>query len=228
MFENYVKKNGDITRVLFIYLLLNKYKLENIQRAIVHINNPKNLPNAQTEMVYAETTEAVDIEEIDKEVGSIIVPTICTETTFQLYTNFDEIICYTPENKKKSLYIDDMDIISPFMIIQEDMIVTTSIAKPIEKATHGLMCFSKYVLTSECEVGNWYIKYIEGSKEFIVKYGDKKEKAETLYRAKEYDKTTTFRLVLYIIKKACILLDEEKKWEVTENYRIDKYSRIVD
>lgn len=227
MFENYVKKNGDITRILFIYLLLNKHDLKSVQRAIVHIDNPKNSPNAQTEMVYAETTEAVDIEAIDKEVGSIIVPTICTETTFQLYTNFDEIICYTPENKKKNLYVDDMDIISPFMIIQEDMIVTTSIAKPIDKATHGLMCFAKYVLTSECEVGKWHIRYIEESKEFIVKYGDEK-KTETLYRAKEYDKTTTFRLVLYIIKKACILLDKENEWEVTENYKIDKYSRIVD
>lgn len=226
MFEHYVKKNGDVIRVLFIYLLLNNYDLKKVKRAIVHIDNPKNSPNAQTEMVFAETTEAIDIEEIDREVSEIIVPTICTETTFQIYTSFNEIICYTPENGKEKLFVDDMSIISPFMIIQENMIVTTSIAKPISEATHGLMSFVEYVLTSECCVGKWHIKYIEESKEFTISYGEKNK--EILYRAKEYDKTTTFRLVLYIVKKTCDKLNKQGKWEVSENYKIDRYNRIVD
>ena len=89
MFEHYVKKNGDVIRVLFIYLLLNNYDLKKVKRAIVHIDNPKNSPNAQTEMVFAETTEPIDIEEIDREVSEIIVPTSPPNTsTIRLISNF--------------------------------------------------------------------------------------------------------------------------------------------
>jgi hypothetical protein len=227
MFKDYVKKNDDTTTILFIYLLLNGYKLENIKKIVKHIDNPKNFPNAYTEILYAETTEAVDITEINKEVNSIIVPTICTEATFQLYTDFNEIICYTPENKAKKLYVDDLDIISAFMIIQENMIVTTSMAKSLGEATHGLMCFVEYVLTSECRIGKWHIKYLEENKEFIISYINDNKSEQVCYKAQEYDKVTTFRLVLYVTKKACEQLDKNGNWKVSENYKTERYSRIV-
>lgn len=134
---------------------------------------------------------------------------------------------YMPKESNKPLYINDMGVISQLMVITEQCVVSSNLAEPVESAKDiGFMYFVDYVLHGECKIGAWEISYKD--KEFSVFYtskgSDEQMHKELLYRALELDQISTFKLVLYIIKKAAESIEEvlpdnftEETWKLEKN-----------
>ena len=134
---------------------------------------------------------------------------------------------HMPKESNKPLYINDMGVISQLMVITEQCVVSSNLAEPVESAKDiGFMYFVDYVLHGECKIGAWEISYKD--KEFSVFYtskgSDEQMHKELLYRALELDQTSTFKLVLYIIKKAAESIEEvlpdnftEETWKLEKN-----------
>ena len=223
MFQNFVKDDGEVSRVLMIYFILNGYDISKVDKAIELIETPSE--RCRMETVYGETREGVDIKSINEEVSSIITPTICSLQSYQMYVTSPVIYCFSPLDKGRELCIDDLGIISSCMVIQPDLVVASNEAKPFQTAQHGFSVFMDYVLKGKCQVGNWTIQYTD-TNEFIVTYTSKNGgNEEILYKALEFEKTSTFRLVLYIIKKTCETLNSSDEWSISENYMTEKWKR---
>lgn len=208
LFSKYKKSNGK-TRVLMLYLILNKYDLTKVTNA-VEIAKDEQF-GLELKKIYGETTEFVDIKRINAELEQINVPVICSLQSYEIYSNAEKIYAYTPKVSGKPLYINDMGIISPLMVIAEDCIVSSNPATPLENSKcKGFMYFVNYILQGRCEIGKWIITY--KNREFKISYRDKTEDDEDyeqlLYHAVELDLTSTFRLVLYIIGKVAEEMDE--------------------
>ena len=154
-------------------------------------------------------------------------PVICSMQSYELYSNTEVIHTYMPKESNKPLYINDMGVISQLMVITEQCVVSSNLAEPVESAKDiGFMYFVDYVLHGECKIGAWEISYKD--KEFSVFYtskgSDEQMHKELLYRALELDQTSTFKLVLYIIKKAAESIEEvlpdnftEETWKLEKN-----------
>ena len=86
------------------------------------------------------------------------------------------------------------------------------------------MFFYEYVLKEECVVGKWRLQY--KNKVFSVYYislNNDKEEEVLLYSAIEIDKTSTYKIVIYIISKASIVIDE---W-LPDNFSVQSYEMAV-
>lgn len=208
-------------KILLIYLLLNKYEVDKIEKIVEHKEKNR---GATFVKMYGFTSEFVDTDKIYKEIKDIKVPNICDVDVYELYTNSNEIYLYTAKEKKCPLYINDMNILSDLMVIQKDNIVSNIKAEPLEQSNNkGFMYFVDYVLKNQCEIGKWKVRFEEEGKIFEVFYISKKsedteENTETLiYQSKNWDKRNTFRLVLYIINK-----NIEYETEFTpDNYKVE-------
>lgn len=206
-FSKYRKSDGK-ARVLLLYLILNNYDLEMVEEAIEVIQSkPFGL---EFRKIYGETTEFVDIRKIEAELASIRVPIICSPQSYEIYSTAETIHAYRAKIPEKPLYINDMGVIAPLMIITENCIVSSNMAATVESTDEkGFMYFVDYVLKGDCTVGEWNITY--KNKEFCVYYTSKKDGndiKELLYHALELDQTSTFKLVLYIIRKAVGAMEE--------------------
>ena len=208
LFSKYKKSNGK-TRVLMLYLILNKYDLTKVTDA-VEIAKDEQF-GLELKKIYGETTQFVDVKSINAELEKIKVPVICSLQSYEIYSNSEKIYAYTPKISEKPLYINDMGIISPLMVITEDCIVSSNPASPLENSScKGFMYFVDYILQGRCEIGKWIITY--KNREFKISYCDKTKDGEDyeqlLYHAVELDLSSTFRLVLYIIGKVAEEMDE--------------------
>ena len=167
---------------------------------------------AEFRKIFGVTNEFVDIKSIEDELSEIQVPMICSPQSFDIYSTTKTICTYRADIPVKPLYINDMGVISPLMVITPDCIVSSNLAKSVEEAKDkGFMFFVDYVLKGECKLGGWDISF--KNKEFKIYYTSKHEDIETtelLYQAFELDKTATYKLVLYIIKKVANTFEEYK------------------
>lgn len=207
IFSKYQKVDNK-TRVLFLYLILNNYDLERVEKVIEAVQE-KNYGMEFTK-IYGETTEFVDIQKIEDELAEIRIPVICSPQSYEIYSTVEYIHAYRAKIEDKPLYINDMSVISPLMIITEDCIVSSNVAEPVENSQKkGFMYFVDYVLKGSCKIGDWDITYKD--KEFAIYFTSEKDKKvhkELLYHALELDQTSTFKLVLYIIGKVANEMDE--------------------
>ena len=221
MFSRY-KKSDDKLRVQLIYLILNGYDLSKVE--VVTEKVEKKLFGTEYRKFYGVTNEFVDVQKIEEELARIQIPMVCSPQSFDIYSTSKAIHSYRAKEPSKPLYINDMGIISPLMIISEQCIVSSNLAETVENAeAKGFMHFVNYVLHGNCKVGNWEISYKD--KEFCIFYtseNEKKKNTELLYQAIELDQTATYRLVLYIIQKVMEMIDEfppdnfaEETWERT-------------
>ena len=88
----------------------------------------------------------------------------------------------------------------------------------------GFMYFYDYVLKEECRIWKWHMTYKD--KVFSVYYtsdNKKKQKEELLFSAIEIDKTSTYKLVLYIITKASKKVEE---WQM-DNFKEESYTLVA-
>ena len=108
LFTKYKKADGT-TRVLLMYLILNNYDLDKIE-AVEEITQ-EFMFGIKLKKIYGVTCELVDTAKIDKELASIQIPVVCSFQSFEMYTNEETIYLYTPKQKDKPLYINDMGVI---------------------------------------------------------------------------------------------------------------------
>lgn len=225
MFNRYIKSNNKETRVLLLYLLLNGYNIGEVKR-LEDAEEDKEF-GLKYRKIYGITEEFVDTKKIKEEMRAIREPIIYSPQTFELYANCPVIHVYTPEIEEYPLVIHDLGIISPEMIITRKCIVSSNVAKrdgEIPQQDYGFMYFVDYVLKEELRIGKWHIIYDQ--KCFAVNYVSMingKEHEEMLYTAIEIDKTATYKLVIYIIKKVCASSINE--WEAS-NFIDDEYELI--
>lgn len=221
-FRRYKKDDGKY-RVLLLYLLLNNYDLEKIEN-VVELEQVEEFGLKFTK-IYGDTTEYVDISKIDKDLAAIKTPIICSPQSYEIYSTDKTIQVYKPKIEEKPLYINDMGIISQYMVIDENYVVSNNLAAKVESSDEkGFMFFVDYILKGVCTVGNWEISYQE--KEFNIYYLARKDNRvykQLLYNAIELDLTSSFKLVLYIIRKAVEDMDEfppdnftTERWELKD------------
>lgn len=207
MFNKYRKADGR-SRILLLYLILNNYDLDKVEK-VVEVVQPENF-GLEFHRIYGETTEYVDVKGIEEELDKIHAPIICSPQSYEINSTAEIIHTYRARVPEKPLYINDMGIISTLMIITEDCIVSSNIASPVENSQEkGFMYFVDYVLHGKCKVGDWVIEYKD--KELCIYYCTDKDgemHKELLYQAIELDQTSSFKLVLYIIRKAAGSMDE--------------------
>lgn len=221
MFSRY-RRQDNKERILLLYLILNKYDISKVEYAVETVQNK--MFGVELRKIYGVTSEYVDIQRIENELAEIHVPVICSMQSYELNSNADIIHTYVPKEPNKPLYINDMGVISPFMVITKQCIVSSNLAEPVENTNNiGFMFFVDYVLNGKCVVGNWEITYI--NKEFSIFYSskgkDEKIHKELLYRALELDQTSTFKLVLYIVKKVAQGVEEI----ISDNYTEETWKR---
>ena len=204
-----------------MYLLLNGYDISKIDY-LEEVEDNKQF-GLKLKKIYGVTNEFVDMRKIEREIETIQTPLICSPQTFELYTDCDKIYTYTPLVEDKPLYINDMGIISRTMVITKQCVVSSNKASSLESAENkGFMYFMEYVLTGHCKIGFWRLEY-EGSN-FNIYYNslqldNKSRKEELLYSAIEMDKTSTYKLVIYIIKKVVRTMEEFQP----DNFDVQSY-----
>lgn len=223
MFTRYKRTETD-TKVLLFYLILNNYDLSKIQK-FEEVEETESFGMKLTK-IYGVTSEFVDISEIEQELNDILCPLICSPFSFEYYSKAQKIYKMTRKNLESPLYINDMNVISKHMIITEDMVVSANPAKQADETDCGFMYFYDYVLKDEMTIGKWTVRYSD--KVFEVLYHNTDENGEIipelLYRAVEMDKTTTYKLVIYIIKKAINSVETFK----SDNFVIEQYEAVKD
>lgn len=220
-FLKYEKSTND-SKVLLIYLLLNNYSIAKIKR-IEEIEESR-LFGVKVRKLYGVTEEYVDIAKIEREIEAIQSPIICSRQSYEYYSDEPVIYTYTPQ-MDAPLFINDLNVVSRIMCIGEDYVVSSNEAKDISQCKEsGFMYFYNYVLYDEMTIWKWRLKY--ENKVFSIYYtstnlaGEQNE--ELMFSAIEIDKTSTYKLTLYIIKKAIGMVEEFP----SDNFVTDKYTLI--
>lgn len=222
LFTKYRKSSSD-TKVLLLYLLLNKYEINQIRQ--LEETEEDRMFGLKIRKIYGVTKEYIDVRKIEEEIESIQNPIICSPQSYEYYSTSDTIHMYTPEENGR-LVINDMDVISKIMVITEQCIVSSNIAKKIgDIKNYGFMFFYDYVIKSETKIGKWRMVYNE--KVFSIFYSSKTENGseneELLYSAIEIDKTSTYKMVIYIIGKSA---GDIKGW-TADNFLCETYELAV-
>lgn len=226
MFLTKYEKSTDDTKVLLMYLRLNDYDLSKVKR-LEQVEENRQF-DLKIKKIYGVTQEYVDVPQIEKEIENIVCPIICSEVqSYECYSNEPIIYIYTAQSAEQPLLINDMSVISKAMLVTRDCIISSHKARPVTECDEkGFMFFYNYVLYEKCVISGWRMEYGK-DKVFRVSYrsedSDKELKDyDTLFEACEIDKTSTYKLVLYIIKKVSKQINEWK----SDNFKAEKYKLI--
>lgn len=226
MFLTKYEKSTDDTKVLLMYLRLNDYDLSKVKR-LEQVEENRQF-DLKIKKIYGVTQEYVDVPQIEKEIENIVCPIICSEVqSYECYSNEPIIYIYTAQSPEQPLLINDMSVISKAMLVTRDCIISSNKARPVTECDEkGFMFFYNYVLYEKCVINGWRMEYGK-DKVFRVSYrsedSDKELKDyDTLFEACEIDKTSTYKLVLYIIKKVNKQINEWK----SDNFKAEKYKLI--
>lgn len=226
MFLTKYEKSTDDTKVLLMYLRLNDYDLSKVKR-LEQVEENRQF-DLKIKKIYGVTQEYVDITTMEKEIENIVCPIICSEVqSYECYSNEPIIYIYTAQSAEQPLLINDMSVISKAMLVTRDCIISSHKALPVTECEEkGFMYFYNYVLYEKCVINGWRMEYGK-DKIFRVSYksedNDKKlTEYDTLFEACEIDKTSTYKLVLYIIKKVSKQINEWK----SDNFKVEKYKLI--
>lgn len=220
------RKRSNTTKVLMIYLLLGGFDIKKVKR--MEEVKESRMFGLTIHKIYGITEDYVNTAAIVNEIESIVSPIICSPQSFEYYSDSPVIHFFTPEDKDKPLYINDLGVLSKIMIITERCVVSSNMALPtleLENGDRGFMFFYDYILKGECTIGGkWHITY--HNKVFNIFYLSKDSKDANaplneilLYSAVEMDKASTYKWVIYIIKKSAPLIAE---WQ-PDNFSEDTY-----
>lgn len=221
MFTKY-KKQQNNTKVLLMYLLLNNYDISKVKQ--IEENEEDKMFGLKIKKVYGITEEYVDVRKIEEEIEKIQNPIICSLSSYEYYSNSAVIHTYTATNDMP-LVVNDMGVISKIMVITESYVVSSNYAKSFtDSKNNGFMFFYNYVIHSEVRIDKWRLVYKD--KTFNVYYTSQNNGVsieELLYSAIEIDKTSTYKMVIYIIDKAAKFIDE---W-TADNFIVETYELVV-
>lgn len=222
MFSKYRKSNDD-TKVLLIYLILAGFEMSKVIR--LEESEEKRGLGVTVKKVFGITKDYVDVRKIESDLEGIIDPTICSNETFEYYAKADVIYTFNPQMSDRPLLINDLDVISEKMIISEKEVVSSNPAKSLMDTENlGFMFFYEYVMKSEVRINNWRISYHNDI--FNIYYcsvdGGKIVREELLFSGIEMDKASTYKMVIYIIKKVAPDIEE---WQ-SDNFIQTTYELI--
>ncbi len=220
IFKKYVEETGK-QRIPLLFLLLNHYDIAKVTEVIGE--EEERLFGTKIRKIYGLTDEYVDENAIETEVEMIQNPIICSPQSFEYYSNSPVIHLYEAQYPEKSLVINDMNVISKVMMISENYVVSSNHALPLSDTKEvGFTYFMEYVLKSKVQIGEkWYISYQD--KIFSIKYISKDGDIvmpELVYFAEEIDKTSTYKMVIYVIRKAAQDLDFEGDNFIQKTYKL--------
>ncbi len=218
MFYRY-KPEEDGTKVLLIYLILGGYLDDGgaeIKR-LEEVEEDRSF-GLKLRKTYGVTDFYIDKKEIEREIEAIENPIICSPLSYEYYADSERIYVYSPKDagSGEKFVINDMGVISKTMIITRSMVVSDRLAGDcaLGAGTCGFMFFMNYVLEGRFSLLKWHISY-ENSV-FTIAYG---KPEDVIYEAIEIDKTSTYKIVIYIIRKVSPQIPE---WQ-PDCYYVTKY-----
>lgn len=227
MFSQFKKADSDVRRVLLLDILLNGYSLENIEKIEqVTEHRPFAGFNRKVVRVFGLTKEAIDVKEIYAERDSMIKPIICSMQSFEVSTDSDVVYCHKAKGDEYPLKIHDLGIISPYMVITPDVVISSKAARPLNECEYGFTSFMEYILNNGFEISNWSVQYKEDEKLFEIYYTSKKGgNKELVFQSVEYGKEATFALVLYLIKKVYAELVRKEEKFTPDWFTVERWVR---
>lgn len=232
-FHKYVKKKDEVKTPL-MYLLLNGYSINNVIRT--ELKTDKNNFGLEITRTYAVTKDYVEKAIIDAEINAIRLPIVCYDiNSFEYNSDSPMVYVHLPSDEEQPLLINDIRIVGKVMAFMKNVVISTSPAEDLissdTDANNGFMFFYEYVMENTMQILNWKVEYepIEnkGVGTFKVHYISDEiddnnnilSNDEILYSAINIDKTTTYKIVLYIIKKVAVNV---KEW-LPDNFIIEQY-----
>lgn len=226
-FTRFKRADTDITSVLLLDILLNGYRLEEIEKIEeVAEHRPFAGFNRKIRRVYGVTKEAMDVRAICKERASIVTPTICSLQSYEISTVSDVVYCHKAKDDKTPLKIHDLGIISPHMVITSDTVISSKKARVIDDCEYGFTSFMDYVLYGKFDIANWKVVYDDIDKEFNIYYTSTNSNNTLLvYQSEEYGKDATFSLVLYLIKKVYAELVRKDEKFTPDQFIVERWVR---
>lgn len=226
MFYKY-RKSENTVRVLLIYLLLNNLNIS--EKMLVEEVEETRMFGLKIRKLYGVTDEVVDVRAIENEIESIQNPVICSPLSYEYYNDSPQIYVHTAHSKDSPLWINDMGVISRYMVMTDSCIISSNSANPVGKCEQGLgfMYFYDYVLKGQTSIGRWKATFQDNV--FRIYYSSPEAKGsenmieELLYEAIEIDRTSTYKMVLYIINKVMPQIEKIQ----SDNFDVEEYKRVV-
>ena len=169
------------------------------------------------EIVLAATTRPFNLTMLKREFDSLPLPTVSQRQSFESDCNAPVIYRYRPRQKDLPLRINDIGVACPVMLIENGMIISSKKARPVltlPRGDAGFPYFCEYVLKDRVEVGDWTMEYNQKTSTFIVRH----KELGILYRLTGENKTSSHRMVLYILKKLSYALPA-----MDDNYTSDMF-----
>lgn len=218
VFTKYQKRPENI-KVLLMHLLLNGFDLNQIE-CVEEIEESDKF-GVKVRKTIGYTREFVDVKKIEQEIEALLSPMVCSLQTYQYYCNDPLIYAYEAKIPEKTICINDLSIVSQYMIIAKDQVVSSNLAEPLGKCNKmGFMSFFQYVVDEKCDIDRWHIEY--HNREFAIYYKSIEQGTSRnicLFSAVAIDKGSTYKLVLYIISKASLVVE---KWS-PDNFSITEW-----
>jgi len=229
-FSGFKRADKEVNRVLLLDILLNGHSLEEIEKVEeVTEHYPFAGINRKVVRVYGLTREAIDVQEIYKERANIIAPTLCSLQTYEMCSTSDTAYWHKSRNESQPLTIHDLGVISRYMVITPEVVVSSKKAKTItEDCEYGFTSFMEYIINGSFKIGNWFVEYDNKNKKFSIYYTSTIGSANTelVYQSEEYNKDATFSLVLYLIKKVYAdIIENEKEEFKSDCFIVERWIR---
>ena len=156
----------------------------------------------------------------------MIKPIICSMQSFEISTDSDVVYCHKAKGDEYPLKIHDLGIISPYMVITPDVVISSKAARPLNECEYGFTSFMEYILNNGFEISNWSVQYKEDEKLFEIYYTSKKGgNKELVFQSVEYGKEATFALVLYLIKKVYAELVRKNEKFTPDWFTVERWVR---
>lgn len=203
------------SKVLLLFLLLGGHDISKIDH---YEEEPEErLFGLKIRKIYGITSEYVDTDAMEAEIEKTHCPVICSEAYFENCVQSEVLYRYEPKFEDKPLYINDMGILSNAMVITHDYIISTNRALSETEADPdniGFMFFARYVTDNCVTIGKWLMKYDSDADngKFDIFYQSEDESGKThkelIYSFSSVDKPSTYKLVIYIIRKVASALEE--------------------
>lgn len=211
--SKYERSDGKTVLSLITYLLYDA----DINSADIFTKVNRKGYGITEEIVLAATQRPFNLTALKREFDSLPLPIMSQRQSFEADCNAPVIYRYRPREKGQPLLINDIGIACPVMLIEDGMVISSKKARPVLTLPHGdagFPYFCEYVLRNRVEVGDWSLEYNPKTLTFIVRH----RQLGILYRLIGENKTSSHRMVLYILKKVSYSLPA-----VDDNYESDMF-----
>lgn len=212
-----------------LFLLLGGHDIEKVDHYEEDVE--ERLFGLKIRKIYGITPEYVDVATMEQEIENTQTPVVCSERLFESYVQSDTLYRYERKFEDRPLHINDMGVLSKAMMITQDYVVSSNQAMSETDADTdnlGFMYFADYVTQNKTVIGNWHICYdsdLDGGKfdiHYVSRDEDGSEHKELIYSISSVDKPSTYKIVIYIVRKVASTMEEIPP----DNFKETVYERI--